>query len=44
MYLAEIRGGLCKNNKIHILQKKFKHYLDYHLVGRAIVAPLLVNG
>ena len=28
MYLAKNRGGLCKNIKIHILQKIYKHYLD----------------
>ena len=28
MYLAKNRGGLCKNYKIHILQKIYKHYLD----------------
>ena len=42
--LTKIRGGLRENYKIHVLQKICKRYLDYHLVGWAVVVPLLVDG
>ena len=42
--LTKNTGGLRENNKIHVLQKLFKCYFDYHLDVRIVIAPLIVNG
>ena len=42
--LTKNTGGLRENNKIHVLQKIYKCYFDYHLDGWIVIAPLIVNG
>ena len=36
--LAKNTGGLRRNKNIHVLQKKCKHYLEYHFDGWAVIA------
>ena len=44
IYLDENRGGLDKNNEIHVFTENLQHYLDQHFDGWEVVAPRLVNG
>ena len=36
--LAKNTGGLRRNKKIHVLQKKCKHYLEYNFDCWAVIA------